>query len=114
MVDPPAMKQRSVCGRIMHSPVIGRMCFIAAVLAMASAATSQELEPRTYSNVPVGVNFVAVGYAYNQGNILLDPALPIEDVDARIHVVFARYIRSFSLFGLPSKAKINLPWTSGH
>ena len=30
--------------------MIGRICFLA-VLAMASAATSQELEPRTYSNV---------------------------------------------------------------
>lgn len=77
-------------------------------------ATAQELEPRRYSNVPVGVNFVAFGYAYSQGNIFFDPNLPIEDADAKIHAAFARYIRTFSLFGLSSKIKLDLPWASGH
>jgi hypothetical protein len=94
--------------------VILRGFFCAALLVVASAAGAQELDPRTYSNIPIGVNFLAVGYAYNQGNLLLDPALPIEDAEATIHVAFARYLRSFSLFGLPSKVNITLPWTSGH
>ncbi len=94
--------------------VVLRGLFCVALLVVASAAGAQELEVRTYSNVPIGVNFLAVGYAYNQGNLLLDPALPIEDADATIHVAFARYVRSFSLFGLPSKVNISLPWTSGH
>jgi hypothetical protein len=94
--------------------VILRCLFFAALLSMSSAAVAQELDARTYSNVPIGVNFLAVGYAFNQGNIFLDPALPIEDADAKIHVAFARYLRTFSLFGLPTKVKMNLPWTSGH
>ena len=44
----------------------------------------------------------------------MDPALPVEDVDAGIHVVVARYVRTLKLFGLPSKIKIGLPWTDGH
>jgi hypothetical protein len=94
--------------------LIPRIVAFAALLSISSAATAQELEPRAYSSVPVGVNFVAVGYAFSQGNILLDPVLPVEDFDARIHAVFARYIRTFSLFGMPSKVKVNLPWVSGH
>ena len=41
----------------------------AALLWVVTTVQAQELEPRTYSNVPVGVNFLAVGYAYNQGNV---------------------------------------------
>jgi len=87
---------------------------VAALLSIPTAVVAQELEPRTYSNVPIGVNFLAVGYAHNEGNVFLDPALPIEDVNAQVHVAFARYIRTFSLFGLPSKVKATLPWSSGH
>jgi len=99
----------------MRSSGFPRLLLMCAVVpSTLSTVHAQELEPRTYSNVPVGVNFVAVGYAYNQGNVFLDPALPIRDLEARLHVAFARYIRTFSLFGLPSKAKVVLPWSSGH
>ena len=75
---------------------------------------AQEIEPRTYANTPVGMNFLAFGYSYSSGNVFMDPALPIEDVDAQIHLAFARYIRTFSLFGRPAKIKALLPWSDGH
>ena len=93
---------------------LGWLLFVAGALLRTSSATAQELEARAYSNVPIGVNFVAVGYAYNQGNIALDPNLPVEDLDARIHAAFARYVRSLSLFGLPSKVSVAVPAASGH
>lgn len=99
----------------MRNSVFLRTLHVCAALLLAlSAVSAQELEPRTYSNVPVGVNFVAAGYAYNEGNVFLDPSLPIEDLEARVHVAFVRYIRTFSLFGLPSKLKTFLPWSDGH
>jgi hypothetical protein len=60
------------------------------------------------------MNFLAAGYSYSGGNIFMDPALPVENLDARLNIVFARYIRSFSLFGAPAKFKAMLPWSSGH
>jgi len=93
---------------------VSRFMLCATLFLVPVTADAQELEPRKYSNIPVGVNFVAVGYGYNQGNIFLDPALPVEDADATIHAAFVRYIRSFSLFGLPSKATVTAPWASGH
>lgn len=75
---------------------------------------AQEIEPRTYANTPVGMNFLAFGYSYSSGNVFMDPALPIEDVDAQIHLAFARYIRTFSLFGKPAKLKFLAPWSDGH
>lgn len=77
-------------------------------------AAAQEFEPRTYANTPVGLNFVAVGYGYATGAIFMDPVLPVEDVDSRIHLAFARYTRTLSLLGRPSKVKLFLPWSSGH
>jgi len=38
---------------------------------------SQDLEPRAYASVPKGINVLAVGYGFNRGNVLTDPALPV-------------------------------------
>ena len=75
---------------------------------------AQEIEPRTYANTPVGMNFLAVAYSYSSGAVFMDPALPIEDLDGRLNIALARYIRTFSLFGASAKVKALLPWSSGH
>ena len=51
----------------------------AALLPGPSRVLAQELAPRTYINSPVGINFLGAGYVFSSGNLLLDPALPIED-----------------------------------
>lgn len=73
----------------------------------------QELEPRTYANVPVNMNFLAVGFGHSSGNVLLDPSLPIEDLDAETNYAFVRYTRSLSLFGDVAKFKALLPYAWG-
>jgi hypothetical protein len=35
------------------------------------------MEPRSYSAVPLGTNFVVAGYARSTGDVSLDPSLPI-------------------------------------
>lgn len=76
-------------------------------------ASAQELELRTYANAPVGMNFIAAGYGRSAGNVLLDPSLPIEDLDADLDVLFLRYTRTLSLFGKASKVKVLLPYSRG-
>ena len=74
---------------------------------------SQELEPRALTNIPLGMNFAVVGYGYSVGNILFDPALPIEDANAKLHQVAGAYMRSIKLFGLAGKVDVIVPWASG-
>jgi hypothetical protein len=74
---------------------------------------AQELEPRALTNVPVGFNFAVLGYGYSQGNILLDPAVPIEDLDSRLHAFFAAYVRTINFFGLSSKLDVVVPAAFG-
>ena len=85
-------------------------------LALVSAVVgvAQEFEPRTYAVAPVGLNFIGIGYGFATGGVFMDPALPVEDVEGDVHVAVVRYVRTLSLFGLPSKLKVGLPWTSGH
>jgi hypothetical protein len=40
---------------------------------LATTARAQDLEPRAYSNSPIGLNFVIAGYGYASGTVLTDP-----------------------------------------
>jgi hypothetical protein len=91
------------------------MALVAALLISATAARAQELEPRAYSNAPVGLNFLILGYAYTTGDVSLDTSLPIEDAKVTTHSALLAYARSFGVWGRSGKIDVVLPyaWLSG-
>ena len=74
---------------------------------------AQELEPRAINNLPLGTNFAIGGYNYAQGNLLLDPALPIKDLNSNIHSALLGYVRSISFFNLSAKVDAVIPYVLG-
>jgi Putative MetA-pathway of phenol degradation len=82
---------------------------------VASSSRAQTLEPRAYSNAPVGLNFLIAGYGYSQGEVLPDPALAVEDANAEIHGAVAGYARTLDFWGKSGKVAVILPyaWFSG-
>ena len=95
-----------------------RGCAIAFLLALAMAGSSgfaQDMEPRSYVNTPVGMNFAIAGYTYSEGDVVTDPSVPLEDAEIQVHGAVLAYVRSFSFFGRSSKADVVLPyaWVSG-
>jgi len=97
----------------MSSPTVFSAFLVIGVSLVAPTVTAQEIEARAYSNIPIGVSFIGVGYSFSQGDILLDAAVPVAGLDARINAAFARYLHSFSLLGLPWKVSVTLPVASG-
>jgi hypothetical protein len=83
------------------------------VLTCSISANAQELEPRTYNNTPININLLSVGYAHSSGNVLLDPALPIEDLDGKLNIMLAGYARTFGLLGRNAKFKTFVPYAFG-
>jgi hypothetical protein len=80
---------------------------------LSTPLPAQELEPRSLTNVPVGMNFLFLGYGYAKGNVLLDPAIPIEDLDSRLHSFVGAYVRALDLFGLSGKLDVIVPFAAG-
>lgn len=78
--------------------------------APASSARAQDLEPRSYANTPVGLNFLLSGYVYQQGDVTTDPSLPLEDAKVSIHSTFLAYARSFGFFGTSAKVDVIVPY----
>jgi hypothetical protein len=97
------------------SPVLpkqGASLACGCLLLLAGApAQSQDIEPRTYSNAPVGVNFLIAGYAYTRGGIAFDPALPVTDPQLETSNAILAYARILDLWGKSGKLDILLPYT---
>jgi hypothetical protein len=70
----------------------------AVALARAPEACAQAIEPRIYSDIPVGVNFLIVGYAYTEGDLSFE-ALPITDANFHTSNGVLAYSRSLDLWG---------------
>jgi len=80
-----------------------------------STVDAQDLEPRAYTNIPVGLNFLVAGYAYSAGGVLFDPAVPLDNANIKIHGTVLAYARSIKLGGMSGKVDMILPyaWLSG-
>jgi len=85
----------------------------AAISLWSSATFAQELAPRAYWPAPEGTNVVVVGYQYSEGDIVIDPSVPITGVESNIHFAQVSYQRTVSLFGRSTNLQFNLPYTRG-
>jgi len=85
------------------------------VLSQLSTVNAQVLEPRSYSNIPVGMNFIIAAYSYNTGGVLFDPSIPLENAHINIHGSALAYAHSLKIGGLLGKFDIIAPyaWLSG-
>ena len=76
----------------------------------AWGAIAQQLEPRAYSNLPVGLNFLLAGYAYSQGDVVLDPSLPVANASAKVNSLVLGYLRSLDFRGNSGSIALVLPY----
>lgn len=89
------------------------LLFAAGALVLASlTARAQDIEPRAYSNAPVGVNFAIVGLAGTRGGLAFDPASDLKNPDLKTESLVFAYARTLDLGGLSGKFDAILPYAA--
>ena len=84
---------------------------LAVTLSLAApGACAQQLEPRSYSNSPIGLNFLIAAYQYQWGDVLIDPSLPIKNADAKTNTVLLGYSRVLDFWGKSGTLAVVLPY----
>ena len=85
---------------------------LAVTLSLASlqGARAQQLDPRTYSNQPIGLNFLLATYQYSWGDVVSDPSLPIKNADAKVNAVVLGYSRVLDFWGESGTLAVVLPY----
>jgi hypothetical protein len=76
-----------------------------AVLTSVSSFQSmaQDLEPRSYTNIPIDMHFLVAGYGRSQGGLSPAPEVPIEQSQIEINAGIIGYATTFDLGGSSSK-----------
>jgi len=69
------------------------------------------MEPRSYANAPVGLNFLIAGYAYTSGGVAFDTSLPLTDPDLTTNSGVLAYGRVLDFWGKSAKLNVIVPYT---
>lgn len=92
-------------------PVMAVLVSALALMLLPAATHAQDLEPRAYSNAPIGFNFLVLGYAHSQGGLSFDPSLPIEDARLRTDSGVFAYARTLDLWGKSGRFDVVVPYS---
>lgn len=86
---------------------------VAAIVLVVGAASAQDLEPRAYASSPVGATFLVLGLSRSSGGVVVDPTLPVSDIEAGINGVVAGVARTFAIGNRLALASAALPYAWG-
>lgn len=90
-----------------------KLVFLFAVLMQPGLLQAQDIEPRRWSHLPVGLNVLGVGLASSSGDILFDPVLLIEDATYDLSLAGLSYVRAFDLLSKTARLDIIAPFAKG-
>jgi hypothetical protein len=77
-------------------------------------AGAQSMEPLSYTNAPIGLNFLIVGTTHQWGSVLVDPTLPVKDVEAKVDTATLAYMHVIDFWGQSGSLAVVVPnaWLS--
>ena len=78
--------------------------------AAGAAARAQDIEPRAYSNAPVGVNFAIAGYAQTRGGLEFPDAAQLANAKMKTSTAVFAYARALDLWGMSGKFDAIVPY----
>ena len=85
------------CGEITGRLAIAALAWLV-LPALAGSAHANDVQPRLFNNVPVGLNFLGISYVRSEGNVSVNPNLAV-DVEAELNTLAVSYSRSFGIRG---------------
>lgn len=58
---------------------------------------AQDIEPRRWTPLPLGIHVIGAGYGFTNGEIFFDPLLQAEDVTVKVNSFIVQYVQPFKL-----------------
>lgn len=79
---------------------------LAGVLLSSRESAAQELEPRSFNNIPINQTFALVGVGRSEGDLSPTPSSPLQDAELRIDGLAYGLSQTFALAGDSAKFDI--------
>jgi hypothetical protein len=75
----------------------------------SGVARGSDIQPRLFTNIPIGIQFLGLSYTRSEGSVSVDPSLAL-DVEAELDTYALSYTRAFGLLGKSATASAILPY----
>jgi hypothetical protein len=95
------------------SLLVLRLAALLLIFSWSGNAVCQDLSPRAFWPTPVGTKLFVTGYSYADGDVLIDPSVPIYGLDSQINTLALGYYQTFSLWGRTTNLQLELPYSQG-
>jgi hypothetical protein len=79
----------------------------------ANVAVCQELEPRALSPAPIGTSFFLTGFGSVRGAVVVDPTLPIQNIEAELSSTLVAGGYTFAIAGRQARVLVLQPYAWG-
>lgn len=89
-----------------------RYPLVLVVTLLSNFVQAQEIEPRAYTNAPIGVNFLVAGIGYSEGGISFDPAVRLTNANIKTDLAALAYARVLDIGGQSAKFDLIVPYAS--
>ena len=77
-------------------------------------AGAQDLVPNAYTPAPPGVTIVTTGFSFSHGGVAFDPAVQVDEANAKIGAAFFGVNRTLNIAGRSASVGVGLPYFAGH
>jgi len=106
--------KRPFSGNFAMRLALGLAWPIAVVACSLQLLCAQDLAPRAYVITPLHANAVTVTWAYYNGGLDLNGAIPVKDAHGTYNVPVVTAYHSFSFFGRSANFNVSLPYAFGN
>jgi hypothetical protein len=93
-----------------HVLLVALLAACVTAIGTTAMAAAQDLEPRAYAASPVGAHFLVVAVGRSTGGVVVDPSLPVEDVEASVNSLTVGAGTTMNLFGRTALLAVALPF----
>jgi hypothetical protein len=91
-------------------PLVLKVACCGVLLFLIGKVSANDVEPRLYSNVPEGTNFLSVGYAHSKGEVTFDSSIPVADARGEVDAMVLSYSRGLDLGGKSALLTVAVPY----
>src|SRR6476646_8507226 len=73
-------------------------------------ACAQEMEPRSYSVVPVGLHAAQLSYTFSDGDVISGLNSPLQNLNIKASIIALGYVQTFAIFKKLGRISIGVPY----
>ncbi len=82
------------------------------LLVVSKVSMAQDIEPRRWTNLPLGIKAAGVGYVYTFGDVAFDPLLEVEDATVTAHTAIASFVYPFRIGKKFARVDVLIPYSN--